>query len=111
MNTIAMRTDELTSSERNLLTLISQIGFGRLENLELQNGTVVTVPASRRVRTYKPERGHADRKPATGTFMLKDCQAEFLNRLHTVGNGIIRSIVIQDGLPIHFEIEEVLTAI
>lgn len=106
-----MHTDDITTADKRLLEVITQIGYGRLENLELRNGTVIAANASCRVRSYKPERACAVKQPTAGAFKLKDCQAEFLQRLHAIGNGFIRVIVIQDGLPIHVEMEDTLTTI
>ena len=107
-----MNSANISPSDRKLLARINRIGFGHLENLELRNGVAVTLPSSREVQSYKPERGNAARRVAgDNPFTLKDCQADFLNQLHAVGNGFIRKIIIQDGLPARFEIEQALSAI
>ena len=107
-----MHSNSITSSDRSLLARINRIGFGHLENLELRNGVAVTIPTSREVQSFRPEGGDAARRVAgDNPFTLKKCQTEFLNRLHAVGNGFIRKIVIQEGLPVRFEIEKALSAI
>ncbi|MGI6356702.1 MAG: hypothetical protein ACOX6W_16660 [Lentisphaeria bacterium] len=107
-----MNSAHISLSDKKLLAHINRIGFGSIENLELRDGIAVTIPTSREVQSFKQEGGNvAGRVAGDNPFTLKDCQADFLNQLHAVGNGFIRSIVIQDGLPIRFEIEKALNAI
>jgi len=106
-----MNTNSITPSDRKLLTEISHIGYGSMENLELKNGIVTANASSRKVRTYKPTHSKVTRQGTAGAFELKDCQVEFLQQIHAIGNGFIRSILVQDGLPVLWEIEEALTAI
>ena len=107
-----MNSAHISLSDKNLLAHINRIGFGSIENLELRDGIAVAIPTSREVQSFKQEGGDAARRVVAGSpFTLKACQVDFLNQLHAANNGFIRKIVIQDGLPIHFEIEEVLTAI
>lgn len=107
-----MNSAHISLSDKKLLAHINRIGFGSIENLELRDGIAVTIPTSREVQSFKQEGGDAARRVAgDNPFTLKDCQTNFLNRLHAVGNGFIRKIVIQDGLPVRFEIEKALNAI
>jgi hypothetical protein len=63
------------------------------------------------VRDFKPGAGGAVKRPIGRDFTLKESQKEFLRELHAIGNGVIRAIIIQDGLPVRVEIEDSLPAI
>ena len=49
---------ELTDAEKKLLTLMSEIGFGRIENLEISCGVIALTPESRKISSASFE--HAD---------------------------------------------------
>ena len=106
-----MNIDSITPSERQLLAEFSDLDYGHIYSLDLKDGIVTGNASSRKVRTYKPTHSKVTRQGTAGAFELKDCQVEFLQQMHTIGNGFIRSILVQDGLPVLWEIEEALTAI
>ena len=106
-----MNIDSITPSERQLLAEFSDLDHGHIYSLDLKEGIVTANASSRKVRTYKPTHSKVTRQGTAGAFELKDCQVEFLQQMHTIGNGFIRSILVQDGLPVYWEIEEPLTKI
>jgi len=106
-----MNTNSITPSERQLLAEFSDLDHGHIYSLDLKDGIVTGNASSRKVRTYKPTHSKVTRQASAGAFELKDCQVEFLQQMHTIGNGFIRSILVQDGLPVYWEIEEPLTTI
>ena len=97
----------LTPAWANLVRTMQRVNFGRIENLELQDGQPGTTPASRVVRTIKlggaagprPEADRQDyRLPAEVRDLVQHCR--------DAGTGWIRGIDIQHGLPIKMTLEE-----
>lgn len=104
---------ELTDAEKKLLTLMSEIGFGRIENLEISRGAVALTPESRKVSSASFE--HADNihkaSRTDGNFLLTDKHIRFINMLRGIKKGTLHSIQITAGLPVRAEIEEAIQSL
>ncbi len=104
---------ELTDAEKKLLTLMSEIGFGRIENLEISRGAVALTPESRKVSSASFE--HADNihkaSRTDGNFLLTDKHIRFINMLRGIKKGTLHTIQITAGLPVRAEIEEAIQSL
>lgn len=105
---MADRKFSLTPSQQTLITEMQRINFGRIEGLCVRRGEPVMDPPPRIVREIKfgakngprPEVGKAD-------FALKAQVRDLLAQLEALGDGVIRCIEIQRGLPFRMTVEEV----
>lgn len=99
-------TRDLRSSERELVTAMSQLGFGRFEYLRIERGQIVLDPWPTSVRDVKfcsADPGAAKIPPAD--FELKAQVAQLFEYVRSVDAGEIRTLEIKHGLPFSMEIE------
>ena len=101
---------DLPSERQRLVELMQRINFGCIEDLPVQRGEPVMDPPPRVVHQVKI-RGENGPRPesAKADFALKAEVCELFAYLKAVGDGVIRSIEIQRGLPFRMTIEEVST--
>ena len=96
----------LSEPRRQLLELMQTINFGQIVNLPVRNGQPVINEQTGVFRVIKfggdnrvrPEIARAD-------FVLKDPVCELMAQLETLGNGVLRLIEIQHGLPFRMTLE------
>ena len=104
---------ELTDAEKKLLAMMSEIGFGRIENLEISCGAVSLTPKSRKISSASFE--HADNihkaSRTDGNFLLTDKHIRFINMLRGIRKGTLHAIQITAGLPVRAEIEETIQSL
>jgi len=98
-------TQDVSAAERKLLQLMSDIGFGRLEQLGVVGGRP-DLHGLRVVRDIKLG-GQGDDVPRpSGDFALKQEVRDFFAVLRGLDSAVIRKIEIRHGLPVHLQIEE-----
>ena len=101
-----LRYRQLRQNQRELVDLMSEISFGRIEQLIVQAGQPVFSPPPRIVREFKLE--HEDTEAggiATATdYALKAQVRCLLRRMGQLGHGRVESIVIAHGLPTRMSI-------
>lgn len=98
---------ELSPFCGQLVVLMQQLNFGRIENLKIRNGEPILVPPTRilklvrldKITTPRPETEKAD-------FILKKEVIELLQEINKVWNGSIKRVEIQYGLPAFIEEKE-----
>jgi hypothetical protein len=99
----------IAPAEQTLLKLIRRVGYGTLTDVPVQDGVPVLngIRARLRRRLGKPDHvpGPTDGKQ---DFVLKQLHLELLAQIRAVKQGRIVKLEIQDGLPVHLEIEEEL---
>ncbi len=103
-----MTLGQLETGDRKLISLMGSVFFGRLENLDIENGHAKLVPGSRKIATAnfdKDDAPHAASR-ADGDFILTERHVRFLRRVGGVKAGKIHSVTIQNGLPVRADIEE-----
>jgi hypothetical protein len=100
-------TSNLLPAERRLLSMMRQLGHGRIERLQINDGVPVFEPELRIVKTIKfgSERP-AREEAAAATFTLKKQVVELFVRLRGLKAATVRRIEVHDGLPVLMEIEE-----
>ena len=95
----------LSPARQQLVALLQQINFGRIEGLEVRGGEPVMDPTPRHVREHKfcgengprPEAGRTD-------FKLKNQVADLMRLLDDIGDGRITVLTVKHGLPFHAEL-------
>jgi hypothetical protein len=96
----------LSPEGRRLLELVQQVDFGYIEDLPVLEGVPVLHPPPRIVRVIKLrefEQARAER--AAGDFALKAQMLGLLMLIREIGNGTVKRIEIQNGLPVKVEVE------
>lgn len=105
--------DELSDAEKKLLTLMSEIGFGRIENLEISCGAVTLTPKSRKISSACFEHTDTPHKASRtdGNFLLTEKHIRFISMLRGISKGTLHAIQITAGLPVRAEIEETIQSL
>ncbi|MCK6486563.1 MAG: hypothetical protein L6R00_20835 [Phycisphaerae bacterium] len=96
----------LSHQQAQLIELMQRINYGRIEGLSVRCGKPTLDPLPRIVREIKfgadngprPEVGKTD-------FALKGQVRDFFAQLEAAGDGVIRCIEIQRGLPFRMTVE------
>lgn len=97
----------LTASRRRLLEVMQEINYGLIEGLVILDGEPVFDPPPRRVRDVKfcAENGPRP-EAAIEDFALKAQVRDLFAHLDALGNGTIRRLEVQRGLPFRMQVEE-----
>ena len=100
---------DLSLSERRLVVVLQQLGFGRLEFARIHCGEVVLDPWPTVVRVLKS--GSVERRPPAGAtdFELKNPMAAFFEYIRGVDEGEIRCLEVRHGQPFSMEIEHCIS--
>ena len=103
---------QLSQGDRDLLSLMQSVYYGRLERLAVRNGHAVITNESRKIRFHKIGAVKCPHNTGmTGDFLLNEKQQEFLAAVSGIADGTINEIQIQAGLPVSLETEEAIAGI
>ena len=101
-----MRKKDLSRAESRLIELMQSINFGTLENLTLCAGQPQFNPGPRVIRTFKMGGDDLARKERELLdYELKVEQIDVIRRIRQLGDCIIASIKIEQGLPRFMNVE------
>ncbi len=90
----------LVPARQRLIELMQQLHFGRIENLVVRHGDPVLDPPPRRLRDIKLGGLNGPRpEHDAANFKLKSRVSEFFACLDDIGDGIIQTLEVKDGLP------------
>jgi hypothetical protein len=96
----------LSPRQRLLIELLQENPFCRIEGLRILGGEPVFTPPPKLIRKLKMGIDNASRPEAgLSDFLLKKQTVDLLETITDLGNGEIRSIEVQHGLPLLVEIE------
>ena len=98
-----MTYSNLTQEDRNILSLMKTIDYGRLEHLVIQDGHIAKTKDSRMVRSIRFDAKNTTRE-TDKNFLLSEKHMKFLDDVRKIGNAVINTIQIQAGLPVSMEI-------
>ena len=98
-----MTYSNLTSEDKNILSLMKTIDYGRLEHLIIQDGHITKTKDSRMVRSIRFDAMNVVRE-ADKDFLLTEKHIKFFDDVRKIGNAVINTIQIQAGLPVSMEI-------
>lgn len=98
----------LSPARRQLLELLQQINFGRLESLEVRDGQPVLSPRPLVVREHKFGGENGPRPELTSPdFALKQQVVELFEFFDEMQDGVIDVLEIKHGLPFRMVVREV----
>ena len=98
---------DLPEAAKRLVMEMQRIKFGRIEGLAVRDGLPVFEPKPRvfrevRIGANTPTRPVA----AAGNVHLKPEVLELMENLSILGNGVVHSLLVRNGLPFHLEVQE-----
>lgn len=98
----------LTASRRRLVEVMQDLNHGHIEGLVVCDGEPVFEPSPRVIRDVKfcAENGPRQ-ESAIEDFELKAQVRDLFAHLDALGNGTIRRLEVQRGLPFRMQVEEV----
>jgi hypothetical protein len=101
-----MRTSDLCELQRQLVELIQELDFGRIEHLQLQDGKPVLQPLPRVIAAVKMAGGggKTESEVRNGSC-LKQSLIDLFGLMRRVGEGELLVIEVRHGLPFSVEIE------
>ncbi len=101
----------LSGARRQLVELMQDVYFGRIEQLVVRHGEPVFDPSPRIVREIKIGGDNAlDPERCGSDFLLKSQVRQFFLELLRVGDGLIERIEVKHGLPFRVIVETPFTS-
>ncbi len=98
----------LSEPRAELIGLMQRINFGCIEDLIVRQGEPVMDPMPRVIHQIKFQGENGPRPESVkADFALKAQVIDLFARLESIGDGVIRSLEIQRGLPFRMTVEEV----
>ena len=92
---------ELTTQEKELISLIQEVGYGQMEFVFIENGSAVFTADTQKVSNIKlsgNENLHVGSRP-DGDFQLKHEHIALIKAIRKRTIGVIRKIKVRSGLP------------
>lgn len=90
----------LSDPERRLIRLLSDVNFGRIENLQIRAGQPIFQPSPQVIQTRKMGSPRGPREEAgLEDFWLKQPVVDLLATIREIGDGEILTITLMHGLP------------
>jgi hypothetical protein len=97
----------LSPARRELVELLQEVNFGRVEGLAVRAGQPVFSPPPRVVREVKFGGDNGPRpERAAGDFELKAQVVDLFAALDRLGDGVVDLIEVKHGLPFKMEVAE-----
>jgi hypothetical protein len=101
-----IKKSDLSELERQLVELLQDLDFGRIEELRVRDGKPVLNPAPRVVATLKMKAETLARDDVhLRDFSLKQSVVLLLLLIRQIGDGKILVIEVRHGLPVTVEVE------
>jgi len=102
-----VRKSDLTPARRWLVENMQKIGFGRIKQLVIVNGQPLRRPPPRVYRDHRLTGNNSHRREEQiSDFILKDRVVRLFEKFDRIGNGVISSLEVRDGLPYGMTLEE-----
>ncbi len=96
----------LTGARKQLVELMQNVYFGRIEQLVVQNGEPVLEPRPRIIREIKIGGENAlDSDRCTKDFLLRSQVRQFFLELLRLGDGVVQRVEVKHGLPFRVIVE------
>jgi hypothetical protein len=96
----------LSDPQQHLLRILQENPFCRIEGLRVRGGEPYFSPPPVLIRKLKMGSDNASRSEATlEDFLLKRQVIDLLETIAELGDGELRSIEVQHGLPVLVEVE------
>ena len=102
-----LRKSDLSPDRRWLLEKMQRLGFGRIKHLVIANGEPLRSPPPRIYRQRRFNGPNASRPEVElGDFIVKRQVLGFFEELDCLGNTVIATLEVRDGLPFSIALEE-----
>lgn len=97
----------LSHSERYLLQLMQEIHYGRIEGLVIRGGEPVIEQNTKVLKDIKLDL-RANRRPiiVDRDYQDKAQVMEMLRQFHRLGDGVVQTLEVHNGLPFRMQIVE-----
>ena len=102
---VLVKTSDLCESERELVELLHELRFGRIEDLPIRDGKPVFNPPPRVIATLSMTADVCREETHGRDFAIKRPIVMLLLRLRQIQNGKILVIHVRHGLPITVHVE------
>lgn len=99
-----IRKSNLTESEQQLVELLQDLDFGRVEELHIRDGKPVFQPMPRVVATRRLGGPAPAAEVHSGDFELKRHHLELFDLFRRIGKGTILVLQVKLGLPVAVEV-------
>ena len=98
----------LPPAARHLVEIMQRLVYGRIAGLLVRDGLPVFDPKPRIIPKFLCSAAPSARSPdhRAADFNLKPEVTSLFQKFALIGNGVIESLVVQNGLPVWFEMEE-----
>jgi len=101
-----IRKSDLSEPEQQLVELLQDLDFGRVEELHVRGGEPVFDPPPRAVATLKMQAGTPARGEAHLTdFSLKQSVVLLMLLMRQIGDGRILLVEVRHGLPVTVDVD------
>ncbi|MFH1682035.1 MAG: hypothetical protein ABIH26_15505 [Candidatus Eisenbacteria bacterium] len=95
------RFSDLSKAEQILIRAIQRLGFGNIHNLSVRDGTPVASPPPEVIQDIKLGTESSGIEAPQADFVLKSKQVNLIKITRETRNGVLHSIVVSGGLPVH----------
>jgi hypothetical protein len=102
--TAVVHSAQLSPARRRLVSLIRDVHFGRIEELQVRQGQPLFSPPPRVIRTVKVAGSKATKPSQRDDAELKRESLDVLRELEALGDGVVRRIEVAHGVPLFMEI-------
>ncbi|NIA08027.1 MAG: hypothetical protein GWP14_10425 [Actinobacteria bacterium] len=90
----------IAPASRRLIEQMQRIRFGQIEDLMVRNGQPVFGPDTRIVRKHKIGGQNGPCRSVSPESLARNAKViELFDCLSSLGNGLVRTLIVQDGLP------------
>jgi len=98
---------DITGNRRQLVEMMLEINFGQIEGLRIKAGDPVFDPPPEIIREIIfGKENNANRHIRKTDYTLKRHVIELFEVMDRIGDGIIRALAIQNGLPVRMKLEK-----
>ena len=99
------RLHDVSPSQKRLVLYVRGLDHGRMENLLVRSGEPVFDPPPRCVKRDKFGGAEEQYHRGLSQDVLKGKEAELLEKLEAIGDGVVECLQVKDGLPFLMEWE------
>ena len=100
-----IRRSQLSPSKRWLVDDMNMIQFGTYKKIFIRNGEPIIDPPPKRTRRYRFGGSTGTRPDANDDYVLKEQIVELLMLMDRIGNGTIKTLEVQNGVPFNMTME------
>ena len=97
-------THDLSPARQRLIALMRELRYGQIRDLRIAAGEPVFAPAPRVVRAVQVGGGRVVPPRGGPGHRLKPHILDLLDEFDALGTGVIETIKVQDGLPVHVQV-------